>query len=299
MARMDVIVADGVTKSFGQGKLALAGVSLEVPAGAAFALIGPNGAGKTTLIKSLLGIVRPSGGRLEVFGLSPDDARARRRIGYVPERLHFAPGATGTSFLASIAALRRLGEVSAEIARLLERVGIAAQARQRVATYSKGMRQRLALAAALLGAPELLVLDEPTDGVDPIGRMHIRGILEEERRRGATLFVNSHLLSEVERLCSRVAIIAHGRIVRQGELATLVAGGGGYLARFAPGAAAETLLSLGFCAQPPYFRFAGDDAAALNAALTAARQAGALLVELKPAGRDLEALLADALEVSA
>jgi ABC-2 type transport system ATP-binding protein len=158
------------------------------------------------------------------------------------------------------------------------------------------MRQRLGLAAALLGEPELLVLDEPTDGIDPMGRVEVRRILQEEVRRGATLFLNSHLLAETERICDRVAVLADGRIVREGRIEELARAGSLWSVRFAPGADPAALAGLGFHASgsPQTFQLEAPDPAALNAALDRARAAGALLVELRREGQDLEAVLTTA-----
>src|SRR5262245_38165683 len=181
------------------GQQALAGLDLAVPKGAAFGLIGQNGAGKTTFIKTILGVVRPTSGVVRALGGSPEDPKIRARIGYLPERLHLPNSFTPPAFLASVARLKGLTSFDNVIRRELARVGLAQDAERRIGGFSKGMRQRLGLAAALLGAPDLLVLDEPTDGIDPLGRAEVRRILAEERARGATLFLNSHLLSETER----------------------------------------------------------------------------------------------------
>src|SRR5688572_3752267 len=161
------------------GRRALSGLDLAVPRGSAFGLIGLNGAGKTTFVKALLGVVAPSGGELRVLGGAPGDVAVRERIGYVPERLALPASWTARAYLASVARLKRRRIEPSELGRQLTRVGLAPEADRRIGQFSKGMRQRLALAAALLGAPELLVLDEPTDGVDPIGRAEIRRLLSE------------------------------------------------------------------------------------------------------------------------
>ncbi|MBF5044093.1 ABC transporter ATP-binding protein [Aggregicoccus sp. 17bor-14] len=279
-----------------QGSEALRGVDLRVPRGSAFGLIGPNGAGKTTFIKSILGIVRPSAGEVQLLGGSPDDPRIRARVGYLPERLHLPGSWSATAFLQTVRRLKGLAPDAPGNARLLERVGLAEASGKRIGGYSKGMRQRLGLAAALLGEPELLVLDEPTDGIDPMGRVEVRRILQEEVRRGATLFLNSHLLAETERICDRVAILADGRVVREGRLDELARASSAWSVRFAPGADAAALSALGLRPGPhPHtFLLEAPDAAALNAVLDRARAAGALLVELRREGADLEAVLTTA-----
>lgn len=284
-------------RAFGRrGQEALRGVNLTVPEGCAFGLIGPNGAGKTTFIKSILGIVQPTAGTVRVLGGSPEDPRIRARIGYLPERLHLPGAWTAPAFLRTVAQLKGLVPDAAQHRRLLERVGLEAAQGRRIGGYSKGMRQRLGLAAALLGTPSLLVLDEPTDGIDPLGRVEVRGILQEEVRRGTTLFLNSHLLSETERVCDRVAILASGRVMREGRLDELARHRPRWTVRFAPGPE-EAVLAAGFQrgGTEGMYQLEAEDPAALNAALDRARAAGALLVELKREGQDLESVLASTL----
>ncbi|RYZ39980.1 MAG: ABC transporter ATP-binding protein [Myxococcaceae bacterium] len=317
-------------RAFGRGgHEALRGMDLVVPAGSAFGLIGPNGAGKTTFIKSVLGIVRPTAGTVRVLGGSPEDPAIRARIGYLPERLHLPGTWKSPAFLATVARLKGLKPDAPGLLRLLERVGLSDAVDRRIGGYSKGMRQRLGLAAALLGEPALLVLDEPTDGIDPMGRLEVRRILQEEVRRGVTLFLNSHLLAETERVCDRVAILADGRVLREGRLEDLGRGGARWRVRFAPGADASALVAAGFVvagdsgaeARTGATSLAGAtgalsrsgagaaglpadgaqtegvyvvdaaDVTVLNAALDRARASGALLVELRREGADLEAVL--------
>ncbi len=297
---MPAIEAIGLEKRYGGGSRALAGIELSIPRGIAFGLIGLNGAGKTTFIKCMLGVVRPTGGRIRILGGDPDERAVRARIGYLPERLELPSSWRAPAFLASIARLKGLGSAPEEVRRQLGRVGLTDEAKK-IGAYSKGMKQRLGLAASLLGSPELLVLDEPTDGVDPLGRAEIRRILSEERARGATIFLNSHLLSETVRICDRVGILAGGRLVRSGSLASLLAGGSRHRLRFAPGADVEKLAALGFLPGPTERSFVCEaaDPVALGARLDAARAAGAWLVELGPELRDLEDVLAEAVEVAA
>lgn len=284
------------TRAFSrQGHVALRGLSLTVPTGSAFGLIGPNGAGKTTFIKTLLGITRPTSGKLELLGGDPDQPAVRARVGYLPERLHLPTSWTPPQFLRSVARLKGVASPDTEISRLLFRVGLTGDAHRRIGGFSKGMRQRVGLAAAFLGSPSLLVLDEPTDGVDPVGRVEIRNLLAEERGRGATLFLNSHLLAETERICDRVALLIKGRIAREGSLAELSRDSKRYRIRFAQ--PMPELTDLGFVrADDATVSLDAETPEALNAAIDGARSRGALLLELMPASRDLEAVLTDALK---
>jgi ABC-2 type transport system ATP-binding protein len=280
--------------------VALDGVDLQVPRGEAFGLIGPNGAGKTTFIKCLLGITHPDAGTVRLLDGNPQDPAIRAQVGYLPERLTLPGAWTPRAFLASVSRLKGLRPDLSLLDGLLGRVGLTDSSSRRIRGFSKGMRQRLGLAAALVGRPELLVLDEPTDGVDPLGRVEIRELLAGELERGATLFINSHLLSETERLCSRVGILSRGRLVRSGPLHKLTRMGSQWRVRFAPGAPPERLAALGF--EPEEgdgWQFSAPDAASLNTALDQARTAGALLVGLEPASRDLEEVLTEALAAGA
>jgi ABC-2 type transport system ATP-binding protein len=275
---------------------ALRGVDLCVPRGGGFGLIGPNGAGKTTFVKALLGIVHPTAGAVRLLGGDPHDPAVRARVGYQPEQLRLAAAWTPLELLASVARLKgcRLGRERGLA--LLEEVGLAAVAGRRVGTFSKGMRQRVGLAAALVGEPELLVLDEPTDGLDPPGRAEVRALLARRIASGATVLLNSHLLAETERICGHVGILVDGRIVQEGalqEVTALLAGPARtWVARFAPGVAPEALAQAGFTARGgDRWAIAVDGAPALNAALDRVRAAGGLLVELAREGQDLEAAL--------
>jgi ABC-2 type transport system ATP-binding protein len=293
------IEAVGVEKTyrgwFGRPQVALERVDLRVPEGTIFGLIGLNGAGKTTFIKSMLGVVRPTGGEVHILGGDPEDPEIRRRVGYLPERLYFPHSWSGRAFLASVARLKRLpaSKRGSEIDRQLFRVELTEDSVRSIGSYSKGMKQRLGLAAALLGEPELLVLDEPSDGVDPLGRQQIRGILEEEKSRGATIFLNSHLLSETERVSDRIAILHRGRVVLEGSLDELVTSRTQWTVRFER-PVPEGLEAIGFRpAAEDRFTIEANDADRLNEALDRARVLGAKIVELVREVRDLEEILAE------
>lgn len=207
---------------------AIDGVSLRVRRGAIFGLLGPNGAGKTTFVKTLLSAVLPTKGIALIFGRDASQPEARRSIGYLPENHRFPTYFTGAGMLDFYAALSGI-EASRRkklIPEHLEMVGLSQWAMVRIGKYSKGMLQRLGLAQALIHSPTILILDEPTDGVDPVGRRQIREILGRLEARGVTIFVNSHLLAEVETLCREVAILDKGKVALSGKMQDLTAGKG-------------------------------------------------------------------------
>jgi Cu-processing system ATP-binding protein len=211
----------GVGKQYGP-LAAVRDVTLELGEGHTVALVGHNGAGKTTLFKLMLGLTRSTAGTLRVLGfdpLSPDGQRARLSIGYLPENVVFSSGLTGLETLRFYARLKR--RAASECMPLLERVGLGHAARKRVSTYSKGMRQRLGLAQAVLGAPRLLFLDEPTTGLDPLVRQGFYALLGELRDRGVTALLSSHALSELEARIDQVVIMHAGQIVASGSLDAL------------------------------------------------------------------------------
>ncbi len=281
---------------FGEGQQALRGLTLSIPAGAAFGLIGPNGAGKTTFIKVLLGVVRPTSGEVTVLGGDPQDTAVRARIGYLPERMHLPTALKGRDFLRSVSTLKSLELSDAELGQVLERVGLR-DSTQRIGTFSKGMRQRLGLAAAMLGQPELLILDEPTDGIDPVGRVEVRALLREEKARGATILLNSHLLAETERVCDRIGVLERGQLRLEGTLDEVRRAASRWSVRFEGLADDAALQAAGFVARDGAWSFEGD-VAMLNEALDAARALGLQLVALVPETRDLEAVLAQTLGAS-
>ena len=220
-----VIVTRDLVKRYGS-IVALAGLSLTVGRGEVFGFLGPNGAGKTTAVKLLVGLTAPTSGDGILLGAPLGDRDARRRLGYLPELFRYQPWLTGREVLRLHCELARLERDSwaLEIDETLETVGLAGRGDDRVATYSKGMQQRLGLGAALLGRPELVLLDEPTSALDPEGRQDVRRIIAGLRDRGVTVFLNSHLLGEVERVCDRVAIVDRGRVVASQPVSDLVAG---------------------------------------------------------------------------
>ena len=211
---------------FGRRKfLALKGVSLNVPRGKIYGLLGPNGAGKTTLIKILLGIVRKTGGSASVLGHVAGSRAARRQIGYLPENHRIPRHLTANTALEYYGALSGLSmsEIRQRRDPLLEAVGLRGRENDRVSGYSKGMLQRLGLAQSMIHKPQLIVLDEPTDGVDPVGRREIREVLQRLAAEGNSVFLNSHLLQEIELVCDSVAILNHGQCLLTGTVKELKA----------------------------------------------------------------------------
>jgi ABC-2 type transport system ATP-binding protein len=214
-----------LSKRFGH-TVALAGLSMTVPRGEVFGFLGPNGAGKTTSVKLLLGLLKPTSGQAELLGRPIGDLQTRRRIGYLPELFRYQGWLTAREVLGLHCELAPLPRSSwkDEITTALDTVGLNERADDRVSTYSKGMQQRLGLAAALLGEPELVFLDEPTSALDPVGRHDVREVIRGLASRGTAVFLNSHLLSEVEQVCDRVAVVDHGRVIASGTMSDLLSG---------------------------------------------------------------------------
>jgi ABC-2 type transport system ATP-binding protein len=219
-----VVETDALSKRFG-GRLAVDSVDLRIRRGAAFGYLGPNGAGKTTLIRMLLGLTQPTAGSVRLLGrpMPQDRAQALARVGAIVEEPRFHPFLTGRENLPIVAAARER-KAHGRIDAALARVGLAARADDRVAKYSTGMRQRLGVARCLLGDPELLLLDEPMNGLDPAGMEEFRGLMAQFVAEGRTVVLSSHLLDEIEKTCDEVAIVDRGRIVAQGSLADLTRG---------------------------------------------------------------------------
>ena len=303
---------DGLAKTYG-GKTpvhALRPLSITVGPGETFGLLGPNGAGKTTLVKLLLGLVRPTEGHAEILGVDVRRPEARVRTGFLPEGHRFPPFLTGREALDVLARMHGVSasDRASRAPVLLDQVKLTDAADRRVGSYSKGMLQRLGIAQALMNRPRVVFLDEPTDGVDPVGRREIRDLIGDLRDEGVTVFLNSHLLSEVERICTRVAILDRGRVVRDGTVDQLTLTGRAWrlrttavpvdlAARLAlapdgddapaqvPDAASEAILTRSVLTVP--------DRAALNAALDALRGAGVEVEAVEPMRQSLEDLFVD------
>jgi ABC-2 type transport system ATP-binding protein len=215
-----VIQTDALTKRYGR-VIAVDGLSMEVRRGHVYGLLGPNGSGKTTTMGMLLGLVRPTSGGFSLFGEAGRQEEALRRIGAIVETPSFYPYLSGRQNLAyfqGISGQRSAGELD----ELLDKVGLLARADDRFQTYSLGMKQRLGLAYALLGDPELLFLDEPTNGMDPAGMAEVRELIRDLAGENRTVILSSHLLNEVEQVCDSVAILSHGRLIAQGDVSELL-----------------------------------------------------------------------------
>ncbi|MFN8502493.1 ABC transporter ATP-binding protein [Kouleothrix sp.] len=246
---MDAIVTEGLSKRYG-ARVAVDALSMAVPAGQVFGFLGPNGAGKTTTIAMLLGLVRPSAGRALIFGRDVwrEPAPALADVGAMIDGPAFYPYLSGRDNLLALA--RAEGLPDGRAAAALAAVGLSDRARDRYRAYSQGMRQRLGIAAALLREPRLLILDEPSNGLDPAGQREIRELIRDLAASGHTIFVSSHQLHEVEQVCDEVAILKAGRLLACGPVAALLRRGRGVLVRVAaePERAAELLRGLAWVA---------------------------------------------------
>jgi ABC-2 type transport system ATP-binding protein len=221
-----MIELSGVTKRYGS-LIAVDNISFSVAGGEYLALLGPNGAGKTTIVRMLLDFSRPSAGQLSLNGLPTTDAASRREIGYVSENHRIPLYLTGWQYLQRGAELLGMNHSRAqeECSRVVRLIDMGGREHDRASTYSKGMTQRFALGAALLGDPKLLVLDEPVSGLDPIGIREVRLLLESYKEKGLTLLLSSHLLSEVEKICDTAAIIDRGRLLVKNTIAAIAKDG--------------------------------------------------------------------------
>jgi ABC-2 type transport system ATP-binding protein len=274
---------------------ALQGVSLRVEPGTIFGLIGQNGAGKTTIIKILLGLATPTAGAARVLGSSPSDPAARRRVGYLPEQMRLPDFFRAKNFLGYMGRLNGVNRAAMKrrIPALLERVGLGDE-RKPVKAYSKGMQQRLGLAQALVSDPEVLFLDEPTDGLDPLGRKDVRDLLVQLRAEGKTIFLNSHLLSEIELVCDRIVILNKGKVARSATPEEFTRGTGEYLVRVA---AADEAVRAAAAAVTGHdaagweqntLRFAPRDRAQLNSLLDRLRGVPVEIEAVEPVRLSLE-----------
>ncbi len=282
---------------------ALRGVNVQVGSGEIFGLLGPNGAGKTTLVKIMMTVVRPTRATGTILGRPIGHCGKLARIGYLPESHRFPPYLSGRQVLDHYAALAKVPRARRHenAARLLERLSLTEWADVRTDRYSKGMRQRLGIAQALMNDPDLVVLDEPTDGLDPVGRRDVRELLLELKGMGKTVFLNSHLLSELEMVCDRVAILIQGLVARQGTLSELTEHTVEYritcLGDVRP--ARDALRSMGASIDRDTVTLAGHDVAKVNAVIDLLRRNDVIIEAVEPKRFSLEDILVEAMAGSA
>ncbi|HEY5611218.1 MAG TPA: ABC transporter ATP-binding protein [Thermoanaerobaculia bacterium] len=302
------IEVSGLRKTYstpfrGKRVTALDGIDLEVAQGEVFGLLGPNGAGKTTTVKIILDLTRPTAGTASIQGVSVRDPESRRRVGYLPEGHRFPGYLTARETLSIFGRMSGVdpATLNRRIPELLEKVRIADWIDVRVKRFSKGMTQRLGLASALIHDPDVLLLDEPTDGVDPIGRREIRDILQDEARRGKAILLNSHLLSEIELTCNRVAVLRKGKIAAIGSIDELTRKEERYRMKAAPvderllGALRETGGHVE--QQNGHLVLSVRDLDQLNAMIDRVRANGSQLSELAPVRSTLEDVFVDLVRV--
>ncbi|GBD20095.1 ABC transporter ATP-binding protein NatA [bacterium HR28] len=265
-AQRAVLEVRGVTKRYGSF-LAVADVSFSLERGQVLGMLGPNGAGKTTIICTILGLVHPDAGHIRIAGIDArQNAReALRHVGALIESPTFYPYLTGRENLRILALLRNVPEM--RITEVLELVGLAERAEQRVGTYSLGMRQRLAIAAAILHHPLLLILDEPTNGLDPHGIVEVRELIRGLAASGQTILLCSHVLAEVQQVCSHVLILDRGRVVAQGAIEALLAGDHAVVLRTPVPERVRVL-----CAMTPWLRLLAEDGNVLHIAVPSTRE---------------------------
>jgi ABC-type multidrug transport system ATPase subunit len=261
MENTTIVETHGLTKRYGSGVLAVDSVNLSVRRGEVFGFLGPNGAGKTTTLRMLLGLIRPTSGTATVVGRAPGDPAGLARIGALIESAAFYPYLSGRENLKVVADLASVN--SKRVEEVLDVVELSSRAHRKFGTYSTGMKQRLGVAAALLKDPELLILDEPTNGLDPQGMAEMRKLIKDIGQGDRTVLLSSHLLGEVEQICDRVGVISNGKLVRQSTVQDLI-GEEGVLVRAQPMDRAQQVLATMFGAE----------------AIT--RQDGALHLKVKP-----------------
>jgi len=288
-----------VRKTYGRGVHALRGVNIQVGRGEIFGLLGPNGAGKTTLVKIMMTVVKPTHALGTILGRPLGHRGKLARMGYLPENHRLAGYLTGGQVLDYYAAMAKVPRATRRdrAARLLEIVGMTQWASTPVDQYSKGMMQRLGIAQALMNDPEFVVLDEPTDGLDPVGRRDVRALLQDLRRKGTTIFLNSHLLSELEMVCDRVAILVDGLVARQGTLQELTEHTVEYRVTFSGDASrvADKLRALEVSVNGTVATLRGHDATKVNALIDVLRGAGVLIESVQPHRFSLEDVLVEAM----
>ena len=302
------IEVHGLRKVFGTNRkaiTALDGIDLSVQEGEIFGLLGPNGAGKTTTVKILLDLTRATSGTASILGKPVTDPEARRHVGYLPEGHRFPGYLTARETLSIFGRMSGIDQktIDKRAMPLLERLRIAQWADVRVKKFSKGMVQRLGIASAFVHDPTVLFLDEPTDGVDPVGRREIRDFLREEAQNGRTIFLNSHLLSEIELTCDRVAIVRRGQIAAAGRIDELTKSGSSYKMKTASPISDELLTRFSESGaeverQNGHLLLSVRDVNHLNDLIDGVRASGALLAELTPIRSSLEDVFVDLVKMT-
>lgn len=285
-----------VAKTYRGRVHALRGISTQVHTGQVFGLLGPNGAGKSTLVKILMGVIHPTRCTGTMLGRPVGDKSVLAKVGYLPEHHRFPDYLTGEQVVDHFGAMAGTPRVERRrrIGGLLELVGMSDWGSKRVRQYSKGMRQRIGIAQALVNDPALVLLDEPTDGVDPVGRRDIRLILQRLREEGRTVLLNSHLLSELEMVCDRVAILVQGKVSAQGTLDELTRGQRRYEVEVAPGSE-RALAGMGeVSADGRMLTLPTDEASAVQPVIDRLRAAGAMIAAVRPVRPSLEDLFMQA-----
>ncbi len=288
-----------VRKTYGKAIQALRGVNIQVGRGEIFGLLGPNGAGKSTLVKIMMTVVRPTQALGTILGRPLGHRGKLAATGYLPENHSFPGYLTGAKLLDYYAALSKVPRSvrGPRAGELLERLGLSRWGSTRIDKYSKGMLQRLGIAQALMNEPELVVLDEPTDGLDPVGRRDVRNLLLDLKQRGNTVFLNSHLLSELEMVCDRVSILVNGLVARQGTLSELTERTVEYEITCVSDVAslAGKLLRLGATVAGPVVTLPGHDIAKVNEAVDCLRSANVAIHAITPKRVGLEDILVEAM----
>jgi len=289
------------TGFFRRAVVALTGLDLRVPRGSTFGFIGPNGAGKTTTIKLLAGLSRPDGGSARIMGIDISERAARAQVGFLPERPYFYPHLKATEILELYGALVGLkaAEARRRSAALLDRVGLSEAADRRLGGFSKGMLQRIGMAQALIGDPQLVILDEPMSGLDPMGRALVRDIIGELKSAGKTVFFSSHILSDVEHLCDELALLDKGRLVTSGLIRELMGRNGGSVELVVSGLVGQpTGDNMNFeevANRGRYRVFLASDSDSAQVLISAVMQAGGRVESLSSSHRSLEQIVVDVL----
>jgi len=300
---MPVIEIENLTQDYTTGfwrkrpVRALDSLSLQVEAGEVFGLLGPNGAGKTTTFKILMSLIRPTAGKARILGAAIDDVRMRARVGYLPEQPYFYDYLTAREFLVYCGALCDLPahEAKQRATDLLSQLGLADSADKQLRKFSKGMLQRIGVAQALINDPEVLFLDEPMSGLDPLGRREVRDLIVSLRAQGKTIFFSSHILTDVEAMCDRVAILNRGRLIESGKLSEILKTRGNEIEVVLSGVSEEVLIGLRSFAvavspTPGGARVRLQNDQQIARLLELTRQTGGRIVSINPVRESLEDL---------